>query len=40
VPESALSELAEATLADASIIYNGRAVLGADELLEVYRAAF
>lgn len=40
VPESALPELAEATLADASIIYNGRNVLGADELLEVYRAAF
>ena len=40
VPESALPELAEATLADASIIYNGRTVLGADELLEVYRAAF
>ena len=40
VPEAALPELAEATLADASIIYNGRAVLGADELLEVYRAAF
>lgn len=40
VPEAALPELAEATLADASIIYNGRTVLGADELLEVYRAAF
>ncbi len=40
VPENALPELAEATLADASIIYNGRTVLGADELLEVYRAAF
>jgi alcohol dehydrogenase len=40
VPESALPELAEATLADASIIYNGRTVLGAEELLEVYRAAF
>ncbi|MBK8598138.1 MAG: iron-containing alcohol dehydrogenase [Holophagales bacterium] len=40
VPESALEELAEATLADASIIYNGRTVLGAEELLEVYRAAF
>ncbi len=40
VPEAALPELAEATLDDASIIYNGRAVLGADEVLEVYRAAF
>lgn len=40
VPESALPELAEATLADASIIYNGRTVLGADEVLEVYRAAY
>jgi alcohol dehydrogenase len=40
VPESALPDLAEATLADASIIYNGRTVLGAEELLEVYRAAF
>ena len=40
VPESALPELAEATLADASIIYNGRAVLGADEVLEVLKAAF
>jgi len=40
IPESALQELAEATLADASIIYNGRAVLGADEVLEVLRAAF
>jgi alcohol dehydrogenase class IV len=40
VPEEALPEIAEATLADASIIYNGRAVLGAEELLEVYRAAF
>lgn len=40
VPEDALPELAEATLADASIIYNGRTVLGADEVLAVYRAAF
>ena len=40
IPESALPGLAEATLADASIIYNGRAVLGADEVLEVLRAAF
>jgi alcohol dehydrogenase len=40
VPEEALPEIAEATLDDASIIYNGRAVLGADEVLEVYRAAF
>jgi alcohol dehydrogenase len=40
IPESALPELAEATLADASIIYNGRAVLGADEVLEVLKAAF
>lgn len=40
VPEEALAEIAEATLDDASIIYNGRAVLGADEVLEVYRAAF
>jgi len=40
VPESALPELAEATLADASIIYNGRAVLGADEVLGVLKAAF
>ena len=40
VPEEALPEIAEATLADASIIYNGRTVLGAEELLEVYRAAF
>lgn len=40
VPEAALPELAEATLADASIIYNGRMVMGADEVLEVYRAAF
>jgi aldehyde dehydrogenase (NAD+) len=40
IPEAALPELAEATLDDASIIYNGRAVLGADEVLEVYRAAF
>ena len=40
VPEEALADLAEATLADASIIYNGRTVLGAEELLGVYRAAF
>ncbi len=40
VPESALPELAEATLADASIIYNGRAVLDADEVLGVLKAAF
>jgi aldehyde dehydrogenase (NAD+) len=40
VPESALEELAEATLADASIIYNGRAVLGSEEVLGVLRAAF
>lgn len=40
VPEEALPELAEATLADASIIYNGRTVLGAEELLDVYRSAF
>jgi len=40
VPEDALPELAEATLADASIIYNGRTVLDADEVLGVYRAAF
>ncbi len=40
VPEDALPELAEATLADASIIYNGRTVLDAEEVLGVYRAAF
>lgn len=40
VPAEALPGLAEATLDDASIIYNGRAVLDADEVLGVYRAAF
>ena len=32
--------LAHAGTFDASIIYNGRTVLGADEVLAVYRAAF
>lgn len=40
VPEEALEELAEGTLADGAIIYNGRTVLGADEVLEVLRAAY
>jgi alcohol dehydrogenase len=40
VPADALPDLAEATLADAAIVYNGRPVLGADEVLEVFRAAY
>jgi aldehyde dehydrogenase (NAD+) len=40
VPEDALPDLAEGTLVDAAIVYNGRPVLGAEEVLEVFRAAF
>ena len=40
VPADAIADLSEATLADASIIYNGRTVLGAEELLDVWRAAY
>ncbi len=40
VPEEALPALAEGTLEDAAIVYNGRPVSSADEVLEVLRAAW
>jgi len=40
VPEDALPDLAEGTLFDGAIVYNGRMVMEATEVLEVYRAAY
>lgn len=40
VPEGALEAVAEGALGDGAIIYNGRTVLGADEVLDVLRAAY
>ncbi len=40
VPHDALAGLAEATLFDGAIVYNPRVVLGADEALQVYEAAY
>ena len=40
VPEDALPALAEGTLEDAAIVYNGRPVMGAEDVLEVLRAAW
>ncbi len=40
VPEEGLAEAAEMSMSDGSIIYNPRMVLGMEEVLEVYRAAW
>ncbi len=40
VPEEGLTEAAELSLSDGSIVYNPRMIMDADEVLEVYRAAF
>jgi len=40
VAEDALGDLADGTLEDAAIVYNGRMVMDASEVLEVFKAAF
>ncbi len=40
VPEERLAEAADLSLADGCIVYNPRLVMGAEEVLEVYRAAW
>jgi len=40
VPEEGLAEAAELSLSDGNIIYNPRVVTGAEEVLEVYKAAW
>jgi len=40
VPADALGELAEATLSDGAVVYNGRMVFEADEVLPVWQAAW
>ncbi|MFH1176674.1 MAG: iron-containing alcohol dehydrogenase [Acidobacteriota bacterium] len=40
VPEDALPDLAEGTLLDAAIVYNGRPVTGAEEIHEIFKAAY
>ncbi len=40
VPEEGLAEAADLSLADGCIVYNPRLVMGAEEVLEVYRAAW
>ena len=40
VPAEALGDLADGTLEDAAIVYNGRMVMDASEVLEVFEAAF
>jgi alcohol dehydrogenase class IV len=40
VPENGLAEAAEMSMSDGCIIYNPRMVMEAEEVLEVYRAAW
>ncbi|NOZ01983.1 MAG: iron-containing alcohol dehydrogenase, partial [Deltaproteobacteria bacterium] len=40
VPENALSDLAEATLSDGAIVYNGRPAFDVEELKPIWRAAW